>query len=63
MSPHRPKLFLLNLGYCDPCLISPKNPRPGKGGSNGGQEKEEQEDTNKPAETAGGAEPWREKDL
>lgn len=63
VSPPRPKLFLLILGYCDSCLNSPKNPSPGEGGSDGGQEKRKAGDTDELAETVGGAEPWREKDL
>lgn len=48
------KLVLLTLGYCDTCLNSPKNPRPGEGGNDGGQEKRRQGDTDKLAETGRG---------
>lgn len=63
LSPPRPKILLLTLGHWDSCWISPRNPRPGEGGSGGGQEKREQGDSDKLAETVRGAEPWKEKDL
>ena len=56
-------MLLLALGHCDSGLISPRNHGPGAGGSGDGQEKREQGDSDKLAETPGRAEPWREKDL
>jgi hypothetical protein len=48
----KPKSFLLTLGHCDSCFISPRDPGLGKGDSDGGQEGRGQKDCDKPQRLA-----------